>query len=100
VTYLQTLLCSIGDPIAVDGKFGSGTEKAVKAFQTQYSLTADGVVGPVTWDALEKATGHHGDEDTNVPGKSISMADWNAIRAAVAVLAQAVRKYEGGDAVG
>ena len=104
VVYLQTLLCSVGDPIAVDGKFGSGTEKAVKAFQTQYGLTADGVVGPVTWDALEKATGHHGDEDTNVPGKfdtvTISMADWNAIRAAVSVLAQAVRKYEGGDTVG
>lgn len=100
VTYLQTLLCSVGDPIAVDSKFGSGTEKAVKAFQTQYGLTADGVVGPVTWDALEKATGHHGDEDTNVPDKSISMSDWNAIRAAVAVLTQAMRKYEGGDSVG
>ena len=100
VVYLQTLLCFVGDPIAVDGKYGSGTEKAVRAFQQSVGLTADGVVGPMTWDALEKATGHHGDEGTNVPGKSISMADWNAIRAAVSVLAQAVRKYEGGDSVG
>ena len=63
VVYLQTLLCSVGDPITVDGKFGSGTEKAVKAFQTQYGLTSDGVVGSKTWAALEKATGHHGDEE-------------------------------------
>ena len=104
VTYLQTLLCSVGDPITVDGAFGPETADAVKAFQKANGLTVDGVVGPMTWDALEKATGHHGDEGTNAPGKSdtvtISMADWNAIRAAVAVLAQAVRKYEGGDTVG
>jgi ABC-type proline/glycine betaine transport system substrate-binding protein len=55
----------------------------------------------MTWDALEKATGHHGDEAPGEPDTvTISRADWNAIRAAVAVLAQAVRKYEGGDSVG
>ena len=102
VVYLQTLLCFVGDPIAVDGKYGSGTEKAVKAFQQSVGLTADCVVGAKTWDALEKATGHHGDEEA--PGEpdtvTINCADWNAIRAAVSVLAQAVRKYEGGDSVG
>lgn len=106
VVYLQTLLCSVGDPITVDGKFGSETENAVKDFQKQYGLTADGVVGPVTWDALEKATGHHDsipdDDEVELPNGDIviSRADWNAIRAAVAVLTQAMRKYEGGDPVG
>ena len=33
----------------VDGIFGSGTENAVKAFQRQFSLTADGIVGKATW---------------------------------------------------
>jgi N-acetylmuramoyl-L-alanine amidase len=37
---------------AVDGIFGSGTEKAVKAFQRKVGLTADGIVGAKTAAAL------------------------------------------------
>ena len=36
----------------IDGDFGSETEKAVKAFQKDHGLTADGVVGKKTWEAL------------------------------------------------
>ena len=38
--------------LTVDGNFGAGTERSVKAFQSENGLTADGVVGQVTWDAL------------------------------------------------
>jgi len=47
-----------------DGKFGAATESAVKAFQRDHNLTPDGVVGPMTWDALDKAVGP---EPTPVP---------------------------------
>ena len=56
VTYLQTLLCDVGETLKADGKFGDKTEKAVKDFQILSGLTPDGIVGPKTWDALEKAT--------------------------------------------
>jgi hypothetical protein len=42
--------------IGADGVFGKGTDKAVKAWQSSNGLTADGIVGPETWDAMELAT--------------------------------------------
>jgi peptidoglycan hydrolase-like protein with peptidoglycan-binding domain len=49
VRYLQKQL-----GIAVDGKFGPPTTKAVKAVQKKNELKADGIVGTYTWAALAK----------------------------------------------
>lgn len=53
VRYLQELLNDHGFALAADGKFGSGTETAVKNFQQKNGLTADGIVGPATWRKIE-----------------------------------------------
>ena len=38
--------------ITVDGSYGTATANAVRAFQRQYGLTVDGVVGRETWNAI------------------------------------------------
>ena len=58
VALIQTWLngirstCTRYPVLTVDGKFGSGTERAVRQFQMQSNLTSDGKVGKNTWDAL------------------------------------------------
>lgn len=42
--------------IGADGIFGAGTETAVKKWQTENGLVADGIVGPKTWDEMGLAT--------------------------------------------
>ena len=58
VTRLQRLLRTQGclpEPARIDGDFGEITEAAVKAFQELNDLEPDGIVGPVTWAALQAA---------------------------------------------
>jgi len=53
---LQTTLQALGYPVAIDGRFGVGTSRAVVAFQRSADVAADGNCGPATWAALEAAT--------------------------------------------
>jgi len=59
VRMAQTLLFEKGYDLGkcgIDGDFGSATQKAVKNFQKDNGLTADGVIGDATWSALESPT--------------------------------------------
>src|SRR5687768_15219828 len=58
VKALQQKLKALGfDPNGVDGNFGPGTDKAVRAFQQANGLGVDGEVGPGTLAALDAAGG-------------------------------------------
>jgi peptidoglycan hydrolase-like protein with peptidoglycan-binding domain len=53
--YILTYISQYYDyvpPVSQDGKFGAGTANAVREFQRNFGLTADGVVGAGTWNKL------------------------------------------------
>ncbi|MEU3653439.1 peptidoglycan-binding protein [Streptomyces sp. NPDC032161] len=52
VRALQTVLNKHGAGLAVDGGFGAATDSAVRAYQSLNRLSADGLAGPRTWEAL------------------------------------------------
>lgn len=59
VTLLQTKLLQLGyslAPYGADGSFGNKTAEALKAFQSDSGLIADGVCGPMTWEVMDNAT--------------------------------------------
>lgn len=59
VAYVQSILAGLGYDLGasgVDGDFGRKTEEAVKDFQRKHGLNPDGVVGPLTYSALEQET--------------------------------------------
>jgi putative chitinase len=55
VGWLQRMLQKLKFPLAIDEDFGAATELAVMQFQVGLEISADGIVGAKTWDALEAA---------------------------------------------
>lgn len=60
VKYLQTRLLAFGGTPAshirnsggADGVFGSGTDKAIRAFQSHFGIGVDGILGAQTWSQV------------------------------------------------
>lgn len=52
VRFAQKLLVAEGYSLITDGIFGQHTDTAVKSYQKTHKLTADGIIGPKTWESL------------------------------------------------
>ena len=65
--------------LETDGIFGKKTEAAVIDFQTKKRLEVDGIVGPITWGALEKFEEAKADAGTKIE-ESASKSSYPLIR--------------------
>ena len=105
VADLQMLLnAKYGYKLDIDGDFGKETEAAVKDYQKNHGLTADGVVGAKTWKALGVSGNinppadngnNESQQHENPPTICIPYADWLEIKAAISAAYHVVKKYEG-----
>ncbi len=76
VVTLQLALHDRGFDLEPDGIFGAVTEECVKTFQAAHGLNTDGIVGPKTWAALDRAaTGVAETYTVTIPGLSREEAE-------------------------
>ena len=77
VKTVQYLVTAHGHSTGVDGDFGLKTKAAVEAFQSSVGLTADGIVGPLTWPQLiiQVQQGNTGDAVSAVQSQIHSRGD-------------------------
>lgn len=94
VTKAQTMLLNKGYKLpkyGADGSFGKETEAAVIAFQQDWGITADGVIGKKTWEMLESTL----DKKTyTVTIRGLNKSDADAL---TAKYPGAVARAEGGE---
>lgn len=90
----QDLNKILGLKLAVDGIFGAATEAAVKSFQLKYlgSKYVDGVVGPQTQAAIQKALQS---ESNPAPTTTTQSTTQSQINQALSLIAQAEQILKG-----
>ncbi len=88
VVEVQRILVELGYEIGTaDGIFGNRTRDAVKRFQREQGLEADGIVGPRTWAALQGARARRA--SATAPGTAPVTAAVSAFSAAPVTAAPA-----------
>lgn len=55
VKLIQEFFTEDGEKLAIDGEYGKATQTVIKNFQKKSNISADGIVGPVTWEKLAEA---------------------------------------------
>lgn len=89
VKTMQKMLIACGyscGSYGADGDFGKATLAALKAFQTTAGIDVDGIYGPVSKAALEKAYAGHGSQQTTPttqPAADNEKAIWDRLYAAL-----------------
>ncbi|RDE35614.1 peptidoglycan-binding protein [Parageobacillus thermoglucosidasius] len=91
VKTLQSWLHKAGfNPGAIDGIYGANTEKAVKEFQKKVGITADGIAGKQTYNALQSYLRTQTSTSKSTSSTSNNSNDWTG---------QTLRKGSQGEAV-
>lgn len=76
VKKLQTQLNNKGYNLAVDGVWGDKTDAAVRKYQKDNGLTADGIAGDITWGHLLGNSSGNKTADSNFNYKDFSYGDY------------------------
>lgn len=77
VKTLQSWLHKAGfNPGAIDGTYGANTEKAVKEFQKKVGITADGIAGKQTYNALQSYLRTQTSTSKSTSSTSNNSNDW------------------------
>ncbi len=76
IRVVQTRLGVLGYSVEADGIYGQATAGAVRAFQEEHGLEADGLIGPITYRALigRDIPVSRGDVSTALIRRIVSMA--------------------------
>ena len=102
VKYMQACLYYLGYDIDVDGVYGSGTAATVKQFQSNNSMSADGVIGPSTWPAIEKAVKDNpatASLTIKTQPKSVTVAPGGTVKCSVSAISETADSTWNGMAV-
>lgn len=88
--------------LKVDGIFGSDTLSSVRAFQADSGLTPDGIVGPLTWAALQQTEADEDGEDKPTEAPDEPANDWDSLSLEEKVedLNERLKRQEGGTSDG
>lgn len=102
VLLLQRMLNHLGfDAGAEDGRFGPDTEAAVRAMQTAFYLTEDGIIAYLEWDSILAHADRRAGEDSGlVPDGSGGCSGADSLYGDIDTTAALETYNSGGDCVG